>query len=234
MAAIVTGLIPILRTAVDSTTSYKGRTMWFGLLCIRLVTVFLAQLPWRSLNDDFQCNSSLSFCNKACFNIHFDSSIVMAWHFLFVLLVLSVLLMELFSSHLRYSFQKKKEREMAPQSEQGGVEGDPTMTVGGRMVIDLHKSKSSVVVYLLTVMVRIAVEVFFVYVLLFWVLPKLNKQSYDCDAKDFHGCSVLQCVVRGAAEKKMSVHGLLFLSVLVIITSSVFCIYSIGHYLCNG
>ncbi|KAG1954877.1 gap junction beta-5 protein-like [Pimephales promelas] len=158
MAAIVTGLIPILRTAVDSTTSYKGRTMWFGLLCIRLVTIFLAQGPWRSLNDDFYCNSSSQFCIRACFNMHFDSSIVMAWHFLFILLVLSVLLMELFSSHLRYSFQKKKGREMASQSEQEDVEGDPTMTVGGRMVIDLHKSKSSVVVYLLTVMVRIAVE----------------------------------------------------------------------------
>jgi len=166
--------------------------------------------------------------------MHFDSSIGMAWHFLFILLVLSVLLMELFSSHLRYSFQKKKGREMASQSEQEDVEGDPTMTVGGRMVIDLHKSKSSVVVYLLTVMVRIAVEVFFVHVLLFWVLPKLNEQSYVCFAQSFQGCSQQQCVVRGVAEKKMSVHGLLFISVLVIITSSVFCLYSIGHYLCNG
>ncbi|XP_067286598.1 gap junction beta-3 protein [Pseudorasbora parva] len=235
MAAIVTGLIPILRTAVESTTSYKGRTMWFGLLCIRLVTIFLAQLPWKSLNADFHCNGTNNeFCIKACFNIHFDSSIVMAWHFLFILLVLSVLLMELFSSHLRNSFLKKKEREMPSQSEQGGVAGDPTMTVGGRMVIDLHKSKSSVVVYLLTVMLRIAVEVFFIYVLLAWVLPKLNEQSYVCHAHSFDGCSVQQCVVRGAAEKKMSVYSLLFISALVIITSSVFCLYSICHYLCNG
>ncbi|ROI81841.1 Gap junction beta-5 protein [Anabarilius grahami] len=229
MAAIVTGLIPILRTAVDSTATYKGRTMWFGLLCIRLVTIFLAQFPWKSLNDDFICNNSSQFCIKACFNEHFDRSIVMAWHFLFILLVLSVLLMELFSSHLRSSFQKKKEREMESESEQGGVI-DPTMTVGGRLMIDLHKSKSSLVVYLFSLMLRIVVEVMFVYVLLFWVLPKLDKSVYFCELS-FKGCSVQQCVVRGAAEKTMSVYALLFISALVIITSSGFFFYSIVHYL---
>ncbi|RXN09671.1 gap junction beta-3 -like protein [Labeo rohita] len=232
MAAIVTGLIPILRTAVDSTATYKGRTMWFGLLCIRLVTVFLAQFPWKSLNEDFDCDTPNKFCVKACFNTHFDNSIVMAWHFLFILLVLSVLLMELFSSHLRSAFQKKKEREMASQGEQGGVT-DPTMTVGGRMMIDLHKSKSSVVVYLLSVMLRIAVEVLFVYVLVCWVLPKLDLGPYSCDAS-FSNCSEVKCVVRGVAEKKMSVYALLFISALVIITSGMFCLYSIGHYLCDG
>uniref|UniRef100_A0A9J7XGL6 Gap junction protein zeta 1 n=2 Tax=Cyprinus carpio TaxID=7962 RepID=A0A9J7XGL6_CYPCA len=233
MAAIVTGLIPILRTAVDSTATYKGRTMWFGLLCIRLVTIFLAQFPWKSLNEDFHCNSSDVFCIKACFNKHFDNSIVMAWHFLFILLVLSVLLMELFSSHLRSSFQKKKEREMESQSEQEAVT-DPTMTVGGRMMIDFHKSKSSVVVYLFSIMLRIAVEVLFVYVLFYWVLPKLNEESYLCHAQMFGKCSVQQCVVRGAAEKKMSVFALLFMSALVIVTSGLFGLYSIKHYLFNG
>ncbi|XP_056324835.1 gap junction beta-3 protein [Danio aesculapii] len=233
MAAIVTGLIPILRTAVDSTATYKGRTMWFGLLCIRLVTVFLAQFPWKSISEDFHCNTSSPYCTKACFNKHFDSSIVMAWHFIFILLVLSVLLMELFSSHLRSSFQKKKEREIASQSEQGGVT-DPTVTIGGRMMIDLHKSKSSVMVYLFCVMLRIAVELLFVYVLLSWVLPKLNEEPHICEAHTFDGCSVQQCVVRGIAEKKMSVYALLFASALVIITSSLFCFYSVAHYLCDG
>ncbi|XP_073684894.1 gap junction beta-3 protein [Garra rufa] len=233
MAAIVTGLIPILRTAVDSTATYKGRTMWFGMLCIRLVTIFLAQFPWKSLNEDFHCNTTDHFCTRLCFNEHFNSSIVMAWHFLFILLVLSVLLMELFSSHLRSSFQKKKEREMGSQSEQGGIT-DPTTNVGGRMMIDLHKSKSSVVVYLFSIMLRIVVEVMFVYVLLYWVLPKLNAKLYPCNVQDFGQCSELRCVVRGAAEKRMSVYALLFISALVIITSGLFCLYSIGHYLCGG
>ncbi|XP_043109506.1 gap junction beta-5 protein [Puntigrus tetrazona] len=233
MAAIVTGLIPILRTAVDSTATYKGRTMWFGLLCIRLVTVFLAQFPWKSLNEDFDCSNRNTFCTKACFNKHFDNSVVMAWHFLFILLVLSVLLMELFSSHLRSSFQKKREKEMASQSEQGAVT-DPTTTVGGRMMIDLHKSKSSVAVYLFSIVLRIAVELLFVYVLFFWVLPKLDEEPFPCHAQTLGNCSVQHCVVRGAAEKRMSVYALLFMSALVIITSGLFCLYSIGHYLCSG
>ncbi|XP_051959028.1 gap junction beta-3 protein-like isoform X2 [Xyrauchen texanus] len=233
MAAIVTGLIPILRTAVDSTATYKGRSMWFGLLCIRLVTIFLAQFPWKAVNEDFLCNTTIAICTKACFNTHFDSAIVMAWHFLFILLVLSVLFMELFSFHIRSSFLKKKEREMASQGEQG-VAIDPTITVGGRMMIDFHKSKTSVLVYLFSVMLRLAVEILFVYVLLCWVLPKLTDKSYHCDAKDFHGCAVHQCVVRGAAEKRMSVYALLFISAVAIITSFLFCLYAIGHYLCNA
>ncbi|XP_026132023.1 gap junction beta-3 protein [Carassius auratus] len=233
MAAIVTGLIPILRTAVDSTATYKGRTMWFGLLCIRLVTVFLAQFPWKTVNDDFHCNTTSSYCIKACFNEYFDNSVVMAWHFLFILLVLSVLLMELFSSHLRSSFQKKKEREMESQSKQEAV-SDPTMTVGGRMMIDFHKSKSSVMVYLFSIVLRIAVEVLFVYVLLSWVLPRLRDTFFVCNGQAFDCPAGLKCVVRGAAEKRMSVYALLFISALVILTSGLFCLYSIGHYLCNG
>lgn len=232
MAAIVTGLIPILRTAVDSTATYKARTVWFGLLCIRLVMIFLAQFPWKALNEDFQCNGTETICTKVCFNKHFDHSIMMTWHFLFILLVLSVLLMEMYSSHVRSSFLKNKQKEMASQTEEGDSV-DPTVTVGGKMMIDLHKSKKSVLVYLFSVILRIVVEGLFVYVLLYWVLPKVNENIYLCDAQEFDKCyPVHQCVVRGIAEKRMSVYALLFISSLVIIYSGMFCLYSIGHYLC--
>ncbi|TSK14735.1 hypothetical protein Baya_0718 [Bagarius yarrelli] len=112
MAAIVTGLIPILRTAVDATTTYKGRTVWFGFLCIRLVTLFVAEMPWFKLDSDFSCNVTRdSVCTRACFNQHFDKPVVMAWNYIFVLLILSVLLMELFTAHVHSVFQKKASRE---------------------------------------------------------------------------------------------------------------------------
>lgn len=232
MAAIVTGLIPILRTAVDSTATYKARTVWFGLLCIRLVMIFLAQFPWKSLNEDFQCNSTETICTKFCFNKHFDKPIMMTWHFLFILLVLSVLLMEMYSSHVRSSLLRKKQKELASQVEEKD-DVDPTVTVGGKMMIDLHKSRKSVLVYLLSVILRIVVEGLFVYILLYWVLPKVSENIYLCDAQEFDQCSpVHQCVVRGVAEKRMSVHSLLFISSLVIIYSGMFCLYSICHYLC--
>ncbi len=72
------------------------------------------------------------------------------------------------------------------------------------------------------------------YVLFCWVLPKLSEEPYRCEAHNFGKCSVQQCVVRGTAEKRMSVYALLFMSALVIIASGLFCLYSIGHYLCNG
>ncbi|XP_065118836.1 uncharacterized protein gjz1 [Paramisgurnus dabryanus] len=230
MAAIVTGLIPILRTAVDSTATYKGRTVWFGLLSIRLVVIFLAQFPWKSLNEDFHCNDTV-ICNKFCFNKHFDRSITMTWHFLFILLVLSVLIMELFSSQLRHSVQKKQVKEMESQNEQVYL-NDPITTVGGKMRIDLHKSKNSVLVYLFSVTLRIIVEALFVYDLLFWVLPKVSDSIYQCNAAEFNGCSSYNlCVVRGLAEKRMSVYALLFMSILVIVLSCLFFFYSIFHYI---
>ncbi|CAB1312317.1 unnamed protein product [Coregonus sp. 'balchen'] len=61
MAAIVTGLIPILRTAVDTTTTYKSRSLWFGFLCMRLVALFMAEMPWFKLDADFSCNTTQDF-----------------------------------------------------------------------------------------------------------------------------------------------------------------------------
>lgn len=140
--------------------------------------------------------------------------------------------MEMFSSHVRSSLLRKKQKEIASQAEEGDSM-DPTVTVGGKMMIDLHKSKKSVFVYLFSVILRIVVEGLFVYILLYWVLPKVSKNVYSCDAQEFENCSpVHQCVVRGIAEKQMSVHALLFISSLVIIYSGMFCLYSIGHYLC--
>eukprot|EP00064_Thunnus_orientalis_P001347 superscaffoldBa00000091_g1350 len=58
MAAIVTGLIPIQQTAVDATIIYKCRSLWFGLLCIRLVMLFLAELPFTKLDADIACDGT--------------------------------------------------------------------------------------------------------------------------------------------------------------------------------
>ncbi|CAG5908495.1 unnamed protein product [Menidia menidia] len=86
MAAIVTGLIPILRTAVDTTTTYKCRSVWFGFLCLRLVILFIAQLPFTKLDADFTCNGTRdNICTKSCFNRQFHKPMVVAWNFIFVL-----------------------------------------------------------------------------------------------------------------------------------------------------
>ncbi|XP_072523849.1 gap junction beta-3 protein-like [Salminus brasiliensis] len=232
MAAIVTGLIPILRTAVDSTTTYKGRAVWFGLLCVRLLTLFVAQMPWFKLDSDFNCNNTNTMCTKVCFNKHFDKPVVMAWNFLFILLVLSVILMELFTAHVRNVLQKQilRERKMVEVESLGELK--IASAAGEVMILDMHGSMTAVFSYLFSMILRIVVEVWFVYVLLQWNLPKLSDEPFPCSVAD-HGCLGQQCLVRAAAEKRMSIYALVSISSMVIVISCLFCLYFVGHYICN-
>ncbi|XP_017551364.1 gap junction beta-3 protein [Pygocentrus nattereri] len=236
MAAIVTGLIPILRTAVDTSTTYKGRAIWFGFLCVRLVTLFVAEMPWFKLDSDFSCNSTKDVCTKACFNQHFDKPAVMAWNFLFILLVVSVLIMELFTAHVRSVLLKKavRERKGVEVESLGELKSksDLGANSGAVMILDMHGSMHAVLSYLLSMILRIVVEGCFVYVLLYWNLPKLRQTSFLCNAMD-HGCAEHQCVVRATAEKRMSIYALASISILVIIISCLFCLYFIVHYIFN-
>ncbi|XP_034148089.1 gap junction alpha-4 protein [Esox lucius] len=234
MAAIVTGLIPILRTAVDTTTAYKCRSLWFGFLCIRLVVLFVAEMPWYKLDSDFSCNATQDICTRACFNQHFNKPVVMAWNFLFVLLILSVLLMELFASHLRSTAQKRSSRQVktAVELEDAGktvsaAESERPV----KLVIDLHKDRGTMGFYLLSTMLRIMVEVWFICVLLSWNLPKINEGPFEC--KSAICADVHVCVVRAAAEKRMSIYALASVSGMVVFTSLLFCLYSVYHYLCG-
>ncbi|XP_076155093.1 gap junction beta-1 protein [Alosa pseudoharengus] len=222
-AAIVTGLIPILRTAVDTTTTYKARTLWFGFVAVRLVVLFVTELPWFKLDTDFGCNATArdTLCTRACFNEHFDRPGVVAWNFLFILVLLSVLLMELFSAHLRASARKS--------ARQKGPDGQ-AVEVQELMMLDLHASKTTVLFYLLSVALRIAVEASFVYVLLQWNLPTMEEGPFKCEVAD---CPTQMCVVRAAPEKRMSIFALVSISCLVIAASCLFFLYSVMHYLCN-
>ncbi|XP_070707902.1 gap junction beta-2 protein [Pempheris klunzingeri] len=229
MAAIVTGLIPILRTAVDATTTYKCRSLWFGFLCLRLVILFLAQVPFTKLDADFTCNGTKdSICSKDCYNRHFHRPMMVAWNFIYVLVILSVLLMELFTSHLRSQAQKRSSQGVTDvELEAQAVSTDPR----GRMVIDLHRDRGTMGLYLVSVGLRILLEAWFVYVLLSWNLPTLNNGLYECSTDI---CSELHvCVVRAAPEKRMSIYALASISGMVIICSVLFCMYSIAHYLCS-
>lgn len=225
-AALVTGLIPILRTAVDDTTTYKARTLWFGFLAVRLVVLFVTELPWFKLDSDFGCNDTArdSLCTRACFNRHFNHPAVVAWNFLFVLTLLSVLLMELFSAHLRTAARKRIMKQ------KGGAEAEAQKEV---MMLDLHASKTTVLFYLLSVALRVAVEAAFLYVLLQWNLPMMKTDPFRCES-DGNVCLQPQfCVVRAAPEKRMSIFALASISCLVIVASCLFFLYAVLHYLCN-
>lgn len=238
MAALVTGLIPILRTAVETTTTYKFRSAWFGILCIRLVILFLAELPFTKLDADFSCNStSKDVCTSACYNRHFHKPIMMAWNYLYMLVVISALLMELLTSHLRSVAMKRSAKAEAKADVEGAeLQAEATATATttdgrGRMVLDFHRQKGIVGFYIFSIVLRIVVEAWFEYILLYWNLPALNSTVYECST-DL--CPELHlCVVRAAPEKRMSIYALASISGLVIVISFLVCLYAIAHYLCN-
>ncbi|XP_026996385.1 uncharacterized protein LOC113638977 [Tachysurus fulvidraco] len=233
MAAIVTGLIPILHTAVDAaTTDYKGRTVWFGFLCIRLVTLFIAEMPWFKLNSDFSCIITKdSICTRACFNQHFDKPVIMAWNYIFILFILTVLVMELFTAHL-YSVLAKSSGESKESLGELKIVSDPGNSTAGIKNLDMHQSKNIVFLYLFSIVMRVLVEIWFVYILLYWNMSKLNQGVFLCKSYTT-GCPDQECLVSGSAEKSMSIYALLSISVLVIVSHGVFCVHLIGHYLFN-
>lgn len=232
MAAIVTGLIPILRTAVDATTSYKCRSLWFGFLCIRLVILYLAELPFSKLASDFSCNNTAeAICVNACFNELFEKPIVAAWNFIFVLFVLTVLFMEFFTSYYFSHSQKSRGQEKTDlELETQGMQESPVSPTGTktRTVIDFLRHRQTLAFYLFSIFMRILVEIWFLYVLFFWNLPVLKDKSHICKSSD---CSVLLCVVRATPEKRMSIYALASISGLIIILSVIFSIYAIVYYI---
>ncbi|XP_056222619.1 LOW QUALITY PROTEIN: uncharacterized protein gjz1 [Seriola aureovittata] len=95
-AVVVTGFIPILRTAVDATTTCKCCSLWFGFLWICVVILFLAELPVTKLDPDFTCNGTRgNICTRACFNKIFHKAMMVAWNWIFVLVIFSVLRIDL-------------------------------------------------------------------------------------------------------------------------------------------
>lgn len=155
-----------------------------------------------------------------------------AWNFIYVLFIISVLLMELFTSHLCSHYQKRSARAKKDvELDSGGKEEGPASPreAKSRMVVDLHNDRGAVGFYLFSIFLRVLVELWFLYVLIFWNLPALSDNAHKCSTDV---CSeVLICALQAAPEKRMSIYALVSISGLIIICSVVFCIYSIAHYI---
>ncbi|XP_071978331.1 gap junction beta-1 protein-like [Engystomops pustulosus] len=231
--AMVTGLIPILRTALEATTDYTGRTMWFGFAVVRLLALYVSELPWGKLDLDFDCrgNGTSEFCRKACFNEHFSVPVVSLWNSAYVFFVASVLLMELFTSQLRHSLTKASVRKKMAQCEGPLVGAWSSELAHKDLVLDFHRQKVLLLLYLLCVLLRLLGEVSFLYVLFGWHLPLVSGDPIHCSSILCPG--PFTCLVRFSAEKRMSLYLLGSLSALLVLTCVVFSLFSIFHYLAN-
>ncbi|XP_077303467.1 gap junction beta-3 protein-like [Lithobates pipiens] len=231
--AMVTGLIPILRTALEATTDYTGRTMWFGFAVVRLLTLYVSELPWGKLDLDFDCqgNQTSEFCRKTCFNNHFSVPIVSLWNSAYVFFVISVLLMELFTSQLRHNLTKSAMKNKADHPK-GPLIGTWSSDVAHKdLVLDFHHQRRLLVLYMFCIFLRLVGELTFLYFLMWWHLPMVSGDPIECSTYLCPG--PFTCLVRFPAEKRMSLYLLASLSCILTSVCIVFILYSICHYLAN-
>ncbi|KAM9305882.1 uncharacterized protein PAF06_014487 [Gastrophryne carolinensis] len=228
--AMVTGLIPILRTAVEATTDYAGRTMWFGFAVVRLIALYVSEMPWGKLDLDFDChgNGTSEFCRKSCFSEHFNVPVVSLWNSAYVFFVASVLLMELFTAQLRHSLTKAAVKRKSDRPD-GPLVGTWSSDLAHKdLVLDFHKQKTLLAMYLGCVALRLVGELVFLYILFWWHLPLVSNEPIQCSTSLCPG--PLTCLVRYPAEKRMSLYLLGSLSITLVAACVVFALYSVCHY----
>ncbi|KAM8961180.1 gap junction beta-3 protein-like [Pelodytes ibericus] len=229
--AMVTGLIPILRTALEATTDYNGRTMWFGFAVVRLIALYVSEIPWGKLDQDFECrgNNASEFCRKSCFSSHFNVAVVSLWNSCYVYYVVTLLLMELFTAQLRHKLNKAAMKKKMTQVD-GMLTGTWSSELTHRdVMLDFHHQKTLLVLYLGCILLRLVGELTFLYVLLWWHLPLVSQNSFPCESDLCPG--PLTCLVRFPAEKRMSLYLLGSLSMALALVCVVFSFYSGCHYL---
>ncbi|KAM4697677.1 gap junction beta-6 protein-like [Rhinophrynus dorsalis] len=229
--AMVTGLIPILRTALEATTDYAGRTMWFGFAVVRLLALYVSEIPWGRLDQDFDCsgNDTTEFCRKSCFSRHFNVPVVSLWNSCYVYFVASVLLMELFTSQLRHNLTKTHMKKKVT-GEDATLSGMWSSELAHKdVVLDFHYQKTLLVLYLTCILLRLVGELAFLYILFWWHLPLVSEQNFHCSTDMCPG--PFTCLVRFPAEKRMSLYLLGSLSITLALVCVVFGLYSGCHYL---
>ncbi|XP_066433661.1 gap junction beta-1 protein-like [Eleutherodactylus coqui] len=231
--AMVTGLIPILRTALEATTDYTGRTMWFGFAVVRLLALYVSELPWSKLDLDFVCrgNESSEFCRKACFSQHFNVPVVSMWNSAYIFFVASLLLMELFTSQLRHNLIKDTVRKKMTQCD-GALLGAWSSELAHKdLVLDFHQQRALLLLYLLCILLRLLGELSFLYMLFWWHLPLVSSDPIHCSTPLCPG--PFMCLLRFPAEKLMSLYLLGSLSAILALVCILFGLYSFFHYLAN-
>ncbi|XP_078508572.1 gap junction beta-2 protein-like [Lissotriton helveticus] len=231
--ALVAGLFPIARTVIETSIDYSGRTLWYGFMGVRLVTLYIAEIPWNKLDLDFECDINASeFCRKGCFNAHFHLPVISLWNFTYIPFIVSVLLMDLFASQLRHNIIKakmKRERKNQTLKHSGPTDVTSQNIANSDFVINFHHQKKLLCLYLVCIFLRLALEIGFLYVLLIHHLQKVDGSPIKCSTGL---CSeTYNCVVRGAAEKRMSIYMLCTISGVIIGTSVIFALYYTCHYL---
>ncbi|XP_054851449.1 uncharacterized protein LOC129340599 [Eublepharis macularius] len=236
-------------SALRDEPGFRGLAPWYLLLTIRLVAYFVAMGPWSSVSPDLTCNWTLvevdarPFCGALCFNWQFSAPITSAWGFSFLMALIPLGLMRLImtrsdhqrkaadikltgpihvSHNLTASFNTSEHPNPAlavsfPNMASTRADGVPVETPK----MSSHCPWRSVT-YSLCVVLLLATELCFLWVLIALQVPAVSKTTFLCRPGAQNCPKALECAVAGQADKQTA---LWMLAVTALVNVAVCLIY---------
>ncbi|KAL1784645.1 gap junction beta-3 [Sigmodon hispidus] len=239
-AAVIVRLIPKLHTVVSSESGYYiGRQLWFGLVVVYGMVLYVANIPWLSIREDFICRGNITLpCLIKCFEKRFSVPVLGTWYFFYFIFIALFCLVEVFMTQLRQKQVKVMKSmvsmiSMVKNLEEGSMvtnkELGPSWT---KSILNLHREKILLLLYLLYFLLQVTSQCIFLFILLFKQHPLVKQGCTHCSTISCPGPYC--CLIRASVEKQMSIYILSTLSISIILLGTSFFAYSIYHYLLKG
>ncbi|XP_023360406.1 uncharacterized protein LOC111721094 [Sarcophilus harrisii] len=228
----VTGLIPaFFSMAGDGNVYYSGRLLWFGFLGVYGVVIYVVQMPWAAINNDFWCHGNATLlCQMECFEKHFNMAVVGLWYFFLFIFLANFFLMEFFIVQILTRQNNMKAIETISEVELGSMVGIQEATsLPRKNLLNIYMEKMLLFLYLFYFFSQLIFQTTFLWILVYRHLPLVNGSLIDCKTDTCQNPYL--CLVRGTLEKRMSIYTLITLSTIIIVFCLAFFLYSAYHYL---
>lgn len=230
-------MIPVLYTAAgDKSGYYIGRTLWFGLIHLYSLVMYVVQVHWNKNHEDFNCHGNITrSCRVECFEELFSIPITGMWYYFYFIFITLFFIMEFFMAQIRHKHTKVKEKSMQEtdntrEMEKGTMEAirkqSPSQETSSQ---NFHQKKAFLYLYLLHTLLQVSFQTMFLCLLTFKHLPIVSHGKTHCNT---NSCSTsFHCLLMKTSAKKMTIYGLITLSIINIVLGASYFIYSIYHYL---
>nr|XP_012615862.1 uncharacterized protein LOC105868985 [Microcebus murinus] len=219
----------ILKMSRDPTTLYTGRAMWVSVTFLYVSVVYVVQISWLDMAEDFQCHGNISdACLAECYESHFTSPVLGVWYFVGFVFSSIFFVMEFAVSRNVHNLTKAFRVASLEEKESSNTVIDIDCTKKEKEVtFDLSEEKPLLAMYLVYFLVQMSVQVIFLVILFHSHRPLITKPIW-CSTYLCHGPYL--CVLMGTQEKIMSIILLATVSVVIVIFCLIFFLYTINEY----
>ncbi|KAL6088567.1 hypothetical protein STEG23_030561 [Scotinomys teguina] len=235
--AVTIAMIPVLYTvAGDRSGHYIGRTLWFGLICLYSIVMYVVQVSWDNIHEEFTCHGNITTpCLVECYEQLFSIPITGMWYYFYFLFITLFFLMEFVMAQIRHKHVKTKMKSKWQEPEStvdvGRGSREAVRKQGPSQVtafLNFHQEKKLLYLYLFHSLLQISIQTVFLCLLTNTHLPIVSQGKIHCSTNT---CSTLHCLIRKTSEKMVTIYGLITLSICIIFLGAGNFIYSIHHYL---